>query len=91
MNITKKIKDALNLINQLYIVFFDTDYNDDGEGFVNLIEIEDTEKNRSIIKQLGFTDTEIDKFKSRKENRIELSGFVWNFVDSFDGDMFYIN
>ena len=82
---------ALNLINQLPIIFFDTDFGDTDEVFVYLIEIEDNEQNRKILNQLGFSDAYIDRFKSWKENRIELSSFVWTFVDTFDGDKFYIN
>lgn len=79
----------LKMINKLKPLYYkiDTDIHPD---FIYTIAVEDNTYNRNIIKSLGFIDLEIDSFKSLHTNTIELSHFIWNFVDWYDGEKFIV-
>ncbi|MBD8028177.1 hypothetical protein H9636_16130 [Ureibacillus sp. Re31] len=80
---------AVDLINTMPIIFYDTDYIDD-EFILYTATVEDNEMNRNIIKSLGYTDEEIDRLQSHRKREIELTHFVWNYADWYDGYKFII-
>lgn len=80
---------AVDLINSMPIKFYDTDYID-GKSILYTATVEDNETNRNIIKSLGYTDEEIDRLESHRNREIELTYFVWNYADWYDGYKFII-
>ena len=73
-----------DLINEMSVVYYDTDSAEDGE-FIYIITVEDTDKNRDVIRKLGYSNEQIDAFISYRDNEIDLSFFVWLYVDWYDG------
>ena len=83
-------QEVLDLINQMPVVYYDTDSTKDGD-IIYIATVEDNENNRNIIKKLGFADDDIKNFESSRDNEIDLTHFVWGFVNWFDGEKFSID
>ena len=78
---------ALDLINSMELKHWDNDIID-GQSVIYIATVEDSENNRKIIKSLGYTDQEVENFISYREGEIDLTPFVWDFADWFEGDKF---
>lgn len=78
---------ALDLINTIPIEYYDNDIVD-GESIIYIATIQDSETNRNIIESLGYTKQEIDSFKSYRDSEIDLTNFVWDYANWFDGEKF---
>jgi len=85
----KEKQKALDLINTMEIEFWNTDIID-GEVVVYIITVKDNELNRSVMKKLGYTDSEIDCLKGYRANEIEIQHFVWDYANWFDGSKFLL-
>ena len=79
--------DKLEMINRMPVKYYDTDSTEEGI-IIYIATVEDNERNRDIIKQLGYTNAEIDMFHSYRDNEIDLACFIWDHVDWFDGEKF---
>lgn len=76
---------SLALINSLKLV----DYDADGEILYYAL-VENTAENRLVLNKVGVTDKEIENSLCRYNNSkaIDLTGFIWNFAEWFDGEKF---
>lgn len=81
------VEEQLGIINGLEIEYYDTDIPED-EVVVYIVTVADNKENRGGIKKLGYTDKQIDSFKSYRDNEIDITYFVWAHADWFDGDKF---
>ena len=80
---------ALDLINTMPIKYYDND-SIDGESIIYIATVENNQNNRNIIKSLGYTETEIDNFRSYRDDEIDLTNFVWDYAKWFDGEIFSV-
>jgi len=79
------MSESLALINSLKLV----DYDADGEILYYAI-VENTAENRLVLNNAGVTDKEIESSICHHDNSelIDLTGFIWNFAEWFDGEKF---
>lgn len=80
---------VLDLVNKMPIKYYDNDIVD-GKSIIYIATVKDNKTNRNIIKSLGYTDKDIEKFLSYRKGEIDLTGFVWNYANWFNGDNFSI-
>lgn len=81
---------ALDVINTMPVKYYDNDFLD-GKSIIYIATVEDNEENRHIIKQLGFTNEQIDQFQCHRDGELDLTNFVWDYADWFDGHSFSSN
>lgn len=74
---------VLELINTLEII----DYNADGEILYYAL-VESSKENIEKLKQVGLTEKQIEESMNDGKDSIDLTSFVWNYAEWFDGEKF---